>query len=110
MPLVKLVMSEVAGDLGSGIRPLRSRITIVNRRSLTAAGVPEPAKPNSLEFVINRVTTVVERSRQISDVTNLRVGADSESRQASARSHKNIRPMSQNDPRSTCARTDCCCC
>ena len=76
MSFVKLVMSEVAVDLSSGIWPMCSRITFVNRRSLTTTGVTEPAEPNSLEFVIDCVTTVVERGRQINNVTGLRFGTD----------------------------------
>ena len=76
MPFEKLVMSEITVDLSSGIWPLRSRITFVNRRSLTTTGVPEPAEPNSLEFVIDCVTTVVERGRQINNVAGLRFGTD----------------------------------
>ena len=97
MPFEKLVMSEVTVDLSSGIWPLRSRITFVNRRNLTATGVPEPAKPNSLEFVINCVTTVVERGRQLNDVAGLRIGIDIQGRQVSAGNLQNFRPMRHDD-------------
>ena len=94
MPLEQSVMSEVTGDFGSGIRPLYNRI-ILTERVLAS----EPTEPDSLKFIVNSITTVVERSRQVSDVTSLRVGADGKSRQASAKNNKNFRPICQNDPR-----------